>query len=147
MGGQPIDVEDSAALSLKFDHGFLGTMTSGYYLEKGYHSHLKIWGATGWLEMNMLGGETPMRFHSSADESPAIREYRRPPDAKVGYTPFVGACVRAALGLESAPVSNRDSLRVLQTIHAAYEAAETRRSVRIPPSHERIHRAAPTARP
>jgi len=45
VGGQPIDVEDSAALSLRFDNGSFGTMTSGYYLDKGYQSHVQVWRA------------------------------------------------------------------------------------------------------
>src|SRR5262249_13332816 len=51
VGGQPIDVEDSAAVALRFDNGSFGTLTSGYYLDKGYHSHLQIWGEHGWLRL------------------------------------------------------------------------------------------------
>src|SRR5262249_29142419 len=32
VGGQPIDVEDAAALSLRFDNGSFGPMTARYYL-------------------------------------------------------------------------------------------------------------------
>ena len=42
VGGQPIDTEDSAVVALRFDNGMLGTLTSGYYLDRGYHSLLKI---------------------------------------------------------------------------------------------------------
>ena len=45
VGGQPIDIEDSATAALRFNNGTLGTVTSGYYLDKGYHSNIKIWGA------------------------------------------------------------------------------------------------------
>src|SRR3712207_8124755 len=37
VGGQPIEVEDSATVALRFDSGALGTITSGYYLDRGYH--------------------------------------------------------------------------------------------------------------
>ena len=44
VGGQPIEVEDAAVLALQFDKGMVGTMHSGYYLDRGDHNHCKIWG-------------------------------------------------------------------------------------------------------
>ena len=32
VGGQPVDIEDSAALTLRLDNGSFGVMTTGYYL-------------------------------------------------------------------------------------------------------------------
>jgi predicted dehydrogenase len=135
VGGQPIDVEDSAVLSIKFDHGFLGTMTSGYYLDKGYHSHVKIWGSAGWIELNPYGAVVPFRYYSTTDERPEIKTYTRP-DVPVGYSPFVAACVRASLGLELPPVTTNDSLRAIKTIFAAYEAAETGQTQQVPGTSE-----------
>ena len=125
VGGQPLDVEDSAVLSLKFANGSLGTMTSGYYTDKGYQSHIKIWGSRGWIEINLHGGETPLRYSLTGGEKPEIQTYVPPPGAPAGYTPFVGAGIRAALGLNSPPVSNADSLRIIQTIFTAYQATES----------------------
>ena len=135
VGGQPIDVEDSAALTLKFDQGFLGTMTSGFYLDKSYHTHLKIWGSAGWIEFNPDGADVPYRYYSTKDANPKVTLYHAP-DILVGYTPFVDACARASLGLEPPPVSTHDSLRVLKTIYAAYKAAETGRVQNISSSSE-----------
>ena len=36
------DVEDSAAAALQFDNGTLGTITSGYYTDEGYNSHMCV---------------------------------------------------------------------------------------------------------
>ncbi|NDA65978.1 MAG: hypothetical protein EBY09_04950, partial [Verrucomicrobia bacterium] len=36
VGGQQMDVEDSNAAALKFAGGFFGTLTSGYYLDRGF---------------------------------------------------------------------------------------------------------------
>lgn len=131
VGGQPIDVEDSAALALKFDNGTFGTMTSGYYLDKGYHSHIKIWGSGGWMEVNRHGAPgAPLRWFSQKDEKPEIREYH-PPDVPQGYAPFVAACVRASLGLEEAPLTAGESLQVIRTVFAAYGAAETGRTEKV----------------
>ncbi len=130
VGGEPIDVEDSAVLSLKFDRGFLGTMTSGYYLDKSYHDHIKIWGSAGWIDFNPYGAAVPFRYYSTLEANPKIAIYTRP-DVPTGYSPFVAACVRASLGLEPPPVSTHDSLRVIRTIYAAYQAVETGRVQKI----------------
>ena len=49
VGGLPIDIEDSNALTLEFAGGMLGTLQSGYYLDAGYQDDLRLWGADGWL--------------------------------------------------------------------------------------------------
>jgi predicted dehydrogenase len=134
IGGQPLDVEDSATLTLKFSNGALGTMTSGYYLDKGYHSHVKIWGATGWIEMNRHGAAVPFRYYSTTDAKPEIKTYTAP-ESPAGYSPYVAACVRAALGLEPPPITTNESLRILTTVFTAYRAAETGQTQRIPGTH------------
>ena len=133
VGGQPLDVEDSAALAVRFDNGTLGTVTSGYYLDKGYHSHIKIWGSKGWLQIERHGG-SPLRWYSTGDSTgdaaPKVREYK-PPEGPTGYSPFVASCVRASMGLQPPPLTADESLRALKTVFAGYRAAETGRSQRI----------------
>ena len=126
VGGQPIEVEDSAVMSLRFRDGFLGTLTSGYYLGKGYHAHLKIWGEGGWIEINLFGGETPMRYVTK--DHPEVRSFVSPQVGESGYTRFIGECVRAIVEQRPPPVSNRDTLQIVRTIRAAYDAAEAGRS-------------------
>lgn len=124
VGGQPIDVEDSAALVMRFDNGSLGTLTSGYYLDKGYHTHVKIWCEQGWLELS--GQEQgPLQYYSTKAGREAKVERYEPPAGQGGYTPFVRAAVRACAGLEAAPISGQDGLHALQTVFACYTAATT----------------------
>lgn len=129
VGGQPLDVEDSAAIAMRFDNGAFGTMTSGYYLDRGYHSHIKIWGSEGWLEIRRHGG-LPLAWYSRKEQNPQIHRISEFPGPS-GYTPFVWACVRASAGLEEPPLTTDDSLRALQTVFASYHAAETGRAQRI----------------
>lgn len=126
VGGQPIKAEDSNAMALRFDGGAFGTMTSGYYLDRGYHTFLKLWGSGGWLEhREHLGGRTaqPLRWYSNEDPNAGIREYDGPMEPK-GYTPWVQHCVRAAAGLEEPNMRPGDGLEVLRAIYRFYEAAE-----------------------
>jgi len=129
VGDQPIEVEDSAVMSLRFGDGFLGTLTSGYYLGKGYHSHLKVWGESGWIEINLFGGETPMRYVTK--DHPEVRNFVSPQTGESAYTRFIGECVRAIMEQRPPPVSNWDTLQIVRTIRAAYDAAETGRSRKI----------------
>ena len=129
VGGQPLDVEDSAAVAMKFANGALGTMTSGYYLDRGYHSHIKIWGSHGWLEIRKHGG-LPLSWYSRKEQNPRIHRTDEFPGPS-GYTPFVRACVRASAGLEKPPLTVDDSLRALKTVFGCYQAAETGRAQRL----------------
>src|SRR5262249_17965827 len=127
VGGQPIDIGDSAAPSLPFDHVSFGTMTTGYYRDKGYHSHVKIWGEHGWLKLAAVE-ELPLEWYSSKDaKEPKVERFEYPKGER-GYLPFLRAAVRAAAGLDEPPVSAEEGLHVLRTVFAFYEAAESGRA-------------------
>ncbi|MFP6769375.1 MAG: Gfo/Idh/MocA family oxidoreductase [Planctomycetaceae bacterium] len=121
VGGQPLDVEDSAAVALKYANGTLGTLTSGYYLDRGYHTHIKIWGAKGWVHLDSQG-EKPLTWQSWKAGAPQGIQIHDGPKTPRGYTPFVHAAVRAAAGLAPPPVTSADGLRVLKTVFGLYQA-------------------------
>lgn len=123
VGGQPIDTEDSAAVAMRFENGALGTITSGYYLDEGYHSMLKVWGSHGWAEMRKHGGPG-LEWYSTKETAPAVHRVNKDEEPS-GYTPFVRKVVRSAAGLEPPPVTTDDSLNALKVVFAAYRAAET----------------------
>lgn len=124
VGGQPLDVEDSAAVAMQFENGTLGTLTSGYYLDKGYHSHIRLWGSLGWMELQLTEA-MPLRWVSRQEGQPEGEQIYDGPMTPEGYTPFVQACVRSAAGLAAPPMTTADSLRALQVVYGLYEAART----------------------
>ncbi|MBG99059.1 MAG: oxidoreductase [Solibacterales bacterium] len=133
VGGQPIDTEDSAAIAMKFSNGAFGTMTSGYYLDRRYHSQIKIWGSAGWLELQRWRGdmqEFPLEWYSTTEKEPKIHRFKNP-GIPTGYTPLVKAAIRASTGLGDPPLTADDGLQVLKTIFSAYTAAETGRTQQI----------------
>ncbi len=129
VGGQPIDTEDSAVVAMRFDNGAMGTITSGYYLDKGYHSMIKIWGSHGWAEMRKHGGPG-VEWYSTKEAAPMVHRVNKDKEPS-GYTPFIQKVVRAAAGLGPPPLTTADSLEALKVVFAAYRAAETRRNVLI----------------
>jgi predicted dehydrogenase len=124
VGGQPIDTEDSASVALQFDNGTLGTLTSGYYVDRGYHSMIKLWGSAGWISVRKHP-EDLLEWYTN--ESGKVRRYEGPREPS-GYTPFVGQAVRASMGASPPPLSTGDSVHALKAVFAAYRAAETGRA-------------------
>lgn len=129
VGGQPIDVEDAAAVALAFDNRSYGTMTSGYYLDRGYHSHLQIWGEHGWLRMAAIE-DTPVEWYDARAKNPVVQRFEYPKGQR-GYPPFVRAAVRASAGLQDAPITGEECAHVLKVIFAFYQAAQSGRSVKV----------------
>ena len=129
VGGQPLKIEDSAAMALRFENGSFGTMTSGYYLDRGYHSHIKIWGSHGWLQLEPHGGE-PLRWYTTKELPLQVQTYDGPAD-DTSYLPLVEACVQTSLEHAAPPVTGSQSLHALKTIFACYLAAETGQSQRV----------------
>ncbi|MFN0106558.1 MAG: Gfo/Idh/MocA family protein [Bryobacteraceae bacterium] len=123
VGGQPIDTEDAAAVALKFENGTFGTLTSGYYIDRGKHLFIKVWGSQGWLEIHHDRPDNPLEWqrHNEPIE-------RMKPTPQAGYTPWVNHVVRAALGLEPPVLTANESLQALKTVFAAYKAAATGRT-------------------
>lgn len=126
VGGQPIDIEDSAVATLQFDAGFLGTMTSGYYLDRGYHSHIKIWGSSGWMHIESMQ-DRPLSWYSTVGEHAGEVQVWSGSKEPRGYTPFVRSAVKSCAEMTDAPISSAHSLRALRTVFSIYTAAENGR--------------------
>lgn len=124
VGGQPLKSEDSAALALRFDNATFGTITSGYYLDRGKQLYVKIWGANGWLQLEFEANPV-LRWYKNQDSPPQIRKYEGPIDDAT-YTPFIRACVQSAADSNvPPPITSAESLRALKTVFTCYRAAET----------------------
>ncbi|MBC8355968.1 MAG: Gfo/Idh/MocA family oxidoreductase [Planctomycetes bacterium] len=130
VGGQPIDIEDSTAAAFRFDNGALGTITSGYYLDKGYHSHIKIWGSNGWIHLEPMKDQPLSWYTTQGDLAGAVQVWEGSKEPR-GYTPFVNEAIRACADMSDPPISNAHSLRALNTVFAIYSAAASGRATKI----------------
>lgn len=133
VGGTPLKVEDSAAAALRFENGSFGTLTSGYYLDAGYHTHLKIWGSLGWMQLDRNSEQ--LIWTSSQKPHDGIQQVYSSKDKPQGYPPFVRAAVRATAGLQEPPITAEECLHVLRTVFAFYKAAETGQTQHIGDTH------------
>jgi UDP-N-acetyl-2-amino-2-deoxyglucuronate dehydrogenase len=126
VGGQPIDVEDAAVLSLRFNKRCFGTMTSAYYLDRGVQSHIQIWGEHGWLKLAAVE-EKPLEWYSTRDvKEPRVQEFTYPRGQR-DYITFTRAAVRACAGLGEPPMTSEECLALLQAVYGSYRAAQTER--------------------
>ncbi len=130
IGGQPITVEDSATAALRFEQGALGTLTSGYYLDKGYHSHLKLWGSEGWILIEPMEDQPLSWMTTKGEQAGQLQTFAGDKEPR-GYTPFVARAIRACAEMTEPPISSAHSLRALKTVFAIYTAAESGRSTRV----------------
>jgi len=128
VGGQPVSAEDSAVATLRFSNGMLGTLNSGYYLDAGYHTQIRIWGSKGWLNLDPIGEQKMTWYENTGANSKQLQVFDRPIDPR-GYSPFVAQVVTAIANDATPPVTTQESLNAIRTVFGIYEAAATGRVV------------------
>ena len=130
VGGQPIEVEDAAVVSFRCQKGLVGTLNTGYYLDRGYQNQIRVWGSKGWFHLDLPSG-APLKWYSTHSEAPpGIQSFTYQDDPNL-YKVLVQESIDTALGLVPAPLTTRDSLQVLKVIFAAYRSAESDTTQRV----------------
>jgi len=127
VGGQPIEVEDAAVVSMVFGGGMVGTLNTGYYLDRGYAHLVALWGTEGWFRFQPWEPDV-LTWHSTAKDAP--RGVQRLTDTQPvqTYDLMLQAAVDFAAGRRGPFMTTADSLAALRTVFAAYRAAETGRT-------------------
>jgi predicted dehydrogenase len=127
VGGEPIETEDAFAATLMLDNGALATLQGGYYLDRGYHNRATLWGANGWIRLD-LNGEKPLEWYSNLPNAPkGIQQFVEPKGPDV-YAALFQSAIDGARGTAPPVITTRESLSVLKTVFAIYQAASTGKS-------------------
>jgi predicted dehydrogenase len=127
VGGQPLDVEDAAVLALEFKGGAVGTLNTGYYLDKDYENRLTVWGSNGWLRFGFTSDVVPLEWYSTQPGAPkGVQKFEY--SEQDGYRIFTEEAIQAARGAMAAPIAAADGLHALRVAFAGYRAAETGRT-------------------
>ena len=128
VGGQPIDVEDAAVVALEFEGGIVGTLHSGYYLDRNYQTKIMVWGSDGWLSFDHTAG-TPLEWHSTKPGAPqGVQTFPYPSDPTSGYLALIANAVASAQGLEPPAATGRECLNALRAVFALYASQESGRT-------------------
>ena len=123
VGGTPIEVEDAAVLSFRMRNGLVGTLNTGYYLDRGYQNQIRVWGSEGWFHVDLPAG-TPLKWYSTHPNAPrGIQEFSYRDDPGM-YEIFLQECIDALLGLRKVPITTAEGVHVLKTTFTAYESSE-----------------------
>jgi predicted dehydrogenase len=110
---------------MEFNRGMIGTLQSGYYLDKGYQSAIRVWGAAGWLSLDLISG-APLQWRVyQSNRTEAMEPTPTAPDHS--YRLFVQQAIRSAQG-DDPPVTGTECLDALRAVFALYEAASTGRT-------------------
>ena len=102
----------------------LGTINSGYYLNAGYHTQIRIWGSKGWMNLDSFGTPKMAWYENAGPTAKQVQTFEGPTDPR-GYSPFVAQVISAVAGDTAPPVTTQESLNALRTVFGIYEAAET----------------------
>ncbi|QDT33217.1 Gfo/Idh/MocA family protein [Thalassoglobus polymorphus] len=124
VGGQPITAEDSAAAILRFSNGTLGTLNSGYYLDTGYHTQIRIWGSKGWINLDSTGEPKMTWYENKGPNAKQIQTFDAGKKPR-GYSPMVARAISAIANDTPPPITTQESLNTMRTVFGIYEAAET----------------------
>lgn len=136
-GGEPVDVEDTVALALRYTNGLLATLNCAYVTDRSNNdTYFALRGRLGWLSWDQSGPVLAVTSDHPAWAAAPSRTFRFDPDAAGGYGGAAGiAALRAfvaAIEGSAPPVfTPDDALRVLETIDAAQMSARTGRRVTV----------------
>ncbi|HEU5318026.1 MAG TPA: Gfo/Idh/MocA family oxidoreductase, partial [Chloroflexota bacterium] len=125
------EVEDMINVVLRYDNGAIGTIDTANYAPGGGEAHvLRIYGTRGQLQLERSG------LKAYVDEPFAdltVGEWQDVPTerARDSRTLLLEDFVRSVATGAPPPVTARDGRAALQTVLAAYEAAERGRTVRL----------------
>ncbi len=119
VGGQPIEVEDAAVVSMVLSNGMVATLNTGYYLDRGYANSISFWGSEGWFRFEPRN-EHSLTWHTRtadrklpAESGPSV------------YDRMLQAAVDFARGAAPPFMTTAESVAALRTVFAAYRAVDS----------------------
>lgn len=129
---EDIDVEDTAAVIMRFDQGAIGTVRAGYALNPfpEYETtdlYLQFEGSRGGLTWYVRGSDAGYLLRSSHPDHAGVQRVQAPPPAAAtgrGYAAdFWSAFLAAWSERRRPPATAHDALAVLRVIEAAYRSS------------------------
>ena len=147
-GDAAIDVEDTAALALRYTNGMLATLHCAYAFDRGEDLFFTLRGTQGWVRWEHNGPELTAHSTHPAWSTAPTRAFRFTPDALGGYGGALGvAVVRAFIaGFRAGappPFTPADALRVLEVLDAAHASSRSGRVVTLGSARVRPAASAP----
>ena len=133
VGGQAIDVEDAAAVSLRFANGMIGSLHAGYYNSAGGETAVRLHGSRGWAKWDLADQACTISSDHPDWAAAPERHFHMPAAEYPGYgadgRALVKAFAAAIRGEGESGYRVDDAIRALQIIEAAHESAASGRTI------------------
>jgi predicted dehydrogenase len=129
VSGQPVDIEDAAAVSLQFTNGMIGSLHAGYFTSGDGEISIGLRGSEGWAKWEVDTNSVTIKSTHPTWAGAPLRKFEITPANVGGYGPEGRAQLKAfAAAICSEGKSGYvvdDAIKSLQIIEAAHEAART----------------------
>lgn len=129
VGGEAIDVEDAAAVSLLFEGGLIGSLHTGFLTPGESELWVALRGAEGWVRWDLDANACTIRSTRPEWTASPTRTFAMPPAQVPGYgaegLALMQAFASAIRGEGQSGFTVGDAIAVLRIIEAAHESARS----------------------
>jgi predicted dehydrogenase len=133
VGRQPIDVEDAAAVSLRFDNGMIGSLHTGFFTPGDSELWVGVRGSEGWVRWDLDTNACTIKSARPEWLTAPVRTFNLPMAPIGGYGPEGLALMKqfcaAIRGEGSSGYTVADAIATLRIIEAAHASASEARTI------------------
>ena len=135
VGGHAIDVEDMAAVALRFDNGMVGSLHTGYLTAGDSELFIGLRGSDGWIRWDVDQESLVIKSAHPSWATAPQRSFAMPLARVPGYGAEGLALMRrfcdAIRGVGTSGYRIEDAIATLRVIEAAHHAAATGTTTRL----------------
>jgi predicted dehydrogenase len=136
VGGEAVDIEDVASVSLQFSNGMIGSLHAGFLTPGDTSISMGLRGSAGWVSWDESDNACTIKSVHPDWVTAPVRTFNVPLASISGYGPeglaLMRAFTAAIRGEGSSSYSIQDMIQVLQIAEAAHESARTGQTVTLP---------------
>lgn len=133
VSGEPVVVEDAAAVSLRFANGMIGSLHTGYFTSGDGEIGMGLRGSSGWAKWEVADQRCTIKSTHPDWATAPVRTFDIPSAKLPGYgaegLALMKAFAAAIRGEGPSGYTIDDAIKSLQIIEAAHEAAQTGRTI------------------
>lgn len=135
VGGEAIDVEDAAVVSLVFANGMIGSLHAGYFTTGDGETSIGLRGSQGWAKWEIAAAACTIKSSHPDWTGAPQRQFHFPPASYPGYgaegKALMQAFAAAIRGEGESGYTINDAIKTLEIIDAAHSSAQDGKTVEL----------------